>query len=837
MLSEAEAWACPSQKPRVALSAKIAHPKCALSRHRLLSFVIQVQLASMKRSPLFLLAALIGLATATSAQDWAPLGPDDWNWPSVGKAYNPQLAIDDNNYPVIASKDYGNGGEYRVRRWDGAKWVALGSDGFTMDWSPYPEMVLDDIGNPVLAGSDPNNGGRILVRRWNGSEWIPVGVDGFSAGEITTVRLAKDFLGRFVVAYRDQSLDRHIVVKRWTGSVWEMIGDESFSDSDAYGVYLALDSFGNPVVAYQAYPGIHLTRVQRWIGTTWETMPPIDMGSSPVHETDLAIDANGNPIVALSNTTLGQRPAVLGWNGAAWDTIGTAGFSVGNTSDLQIDVDAEGRPVVLFTDYDDGGTSIRRWSGSSWEVVCGVDPYLSPQHPTMALDGNGDFIVACQSWGLGWRSHVQRWSGSEWLEFGERGFSSMGAYYTSLAMNDTDEIVVAYADVSFGVRTTVQRWNGDAWEVIGTTGISAGHAAYHALELDTLGYPIVAYADNVNAGLTVLRWSGSVWEPVGAAGFTNEYPVGLSMSLTSSGKPVIAYKVSLGIEDFYRIRVVGWDGSSWNEVGQFPNDWAEGGMSLVLDSSGNPMVGYNRAQYGGSRVVQWDGTEWNILPDIIQADWPYFQDLVLDAVDRPLVASSGTLYRWSGTSWLVIGSDGDLPTSYVCLAISDNDEIIAGGLVGGRATVKRWKGEYWEGVGSERFTTSFSDFQGAKWLQTDGHGRVVVAYTNGGMYAKSIEYSDLGIVIGDGVLNIGPNPSAGEELWISLGGLPATMESIEAELHDMSGRCVNAQLLPVAHGELNTRFALSPGLASGMYVASVYADDSRWSARLIVAKP
>ena len=112
-----------------------------------------------------------------------------------------------------------------------------------------------------------------------------------------------------------------------------------------------------------------------------------------------------------------------------------------------------------------------------------------------------------------------------------------------------------------------------------------------------------------------------------------------------------------------------------------------------------------------------------------------------------------------------------------------------------------------------------------------------MAYTNGGMYAKSIKYSDHGILSSDGVLNLGPNPSNGEELWISLRGLPTTMEKVEAELHDRSGRRVSAQLLPVAHGELNTRFTLPAALASGMYLASVYADGSRWSARLIVAKP
>ena len=786
-------------------------------------------MVSNRSTCLLLSVALLGLFLRVSAQDWEPLGPNDWNWPSVGQASFPRLALDANNNPVIAAG-------YTVRRWDGAEWIGLGATGFFPDGSYLSNMVLDDAGNPVLAGNDPNNGDRVMVRRWNGLSWVPIGVDGFSNGEVTSVKLAKDIIGRFVVAYRDHSLDRHIIVKRWTGGAWEMIGDESFSDSDAYGVHLALDSFGNPVVAYQAYPGIHLTRVQRWTGAIWETLPPIDLGNYPVEGTDLAVEEGGYPIVTLTNWMLGRRPVVVRWNGSSWETLGPTGISAGNCSHQQIAIDADGRPVILYTDHT-AGTFIRRWNGSDWEILCAIDPYLSADAPKLALAANGDFVVACQSWGLGFRAQVQRWNGSEWLEYGDRGFSSMGAYYTSLAMNSTGEVVVAYSDPSIGTRTVVQRWNGQSWEVVGQAGVSAGHAAYHDLELDSLGYPIVAYADNVNAGVTVLRWNGSAWEPLGPVGFTSEHPVGLSMSLTSDGRPVIAYKVSIGIEDFYTIKVVSWDGVSWNEVGQFPTDWANGGMSLVLGSSDNPIIGYGRAQYNDSRVVQWDGTEWNTLPDVVQAGWPQFQDLIVDAVDRPILASGGTLYRWDGTSWFLIGQEGDIPMSYVCLAISDNNEIIAGGLVDGRATVRRWKGEYWEGLGSQRFTTSFSSFQGPQWLGTDGHGRVVVAYTNGGMYAKSIQYFDQGIALSDGVLNLGPNPSSGEELWISLAGLSITTETVNAELHDLSGRRISTQLLPVAHGHLNTRFALPPGLASGMYVASVYAEGSRWSTRLIIAKP
>lgn len=792
----------------------------------------------MVRVFILLSFVLLGIPSLLSAQDWEPLGPNDWNWPSLGKAYYSRLAIDANGDPVIMAKDYGEDGKYHVRRWDGTKWIALGSDGFFPDGAALSNMVLDEAGEPVLAGTDPNNDDRLMVRRWNGTAWVSVGVEGFSSGEVSAVQLAKDVSGRFIVAYVDHSLDRHIVVKRWTGSAWEMIGDESFSDSDVNAVYLSLDPAGNPVVAYHPPPpGIHLTRVQRWTGAIWELLPPIDLGYYPVSYTDIAVDDAANPIVVLSNWMLGDRPVVERWNGTSWETIGPAGISVGNCSDVQIDIDDQGRPVVFSKDYDDG-TYIRRWNGSDWEIICTVDPYLSAQSPKMVLDANGDFVIACQSWGLGWRSHVQRWNGSEWLEYGERGFSSRGAYYTSLAVNGTGEVVVAYVDVAHGNRTTVQRWNGEDWDLIGSAGFSAGQAGSTDVVLDSLGRPVLAYADNANGGITVKHWNGTDWVTLGPLGFNGTYPSGLSLGLAPGFKPVIAYKTSVNIEDYYRINVVSWDGATWNNVGQFPNVWARGRMGFALDSLGFPTLGFHHNSIGGSVVVRWDGTAWGQLPPLSSASsYSAFSDLILDADDRPTVATNGVISQWDGTAWEMVVPYWEGVSTFVRLGLDEHNDLFLGGLDNGRASIRRWNGAYWHSVGSERFTTSFSDLQGDKWFQTDGQGRVVVAYTNGGMYAKSIVYSDRDIVIGTGVLNIGPNPSSGDELWISLGGLPGSMENVQAELLDMSGRQISAQLLPVANGELNSRLALPPVLASGMYVVSVTGEGSRWSTKLIVAKP
>ncbi|HMC98214.1 MAG TPA: SBBP repeat-containing protein, partial [Flavobacteriales bacterium] len=85
-------------------------------------------------------------------------------------------------------------------------------------------------------------------------------------------------------------------------------------------------------------------------------------------------------------------------------------------------------------------------------------------------------------------------------------------------------------------------------------------------------------------------------------------------------------------------------------------------------------------------------------------------------------------------------------------------------------------------------------------------------------------------------LTVYPDPSTGEELWIRLGGLSATIGNVEAEVRDMSGRRVSARSLTAQSGQVKAVMPLPPGAASGVYTVTVTAGGSRWSARWVIAR-
>ncbi len=92
-------------------------------------------------------------------------------------------------------------------------------------------------------------------------------------------------------------------------------------------------------------------------------------------------------------------------------------------------------------------------------------------------------------------------------------------------------------------------------------------------------------------------------------------------------------------------------------------------MGFDLDSNGYPIVGFHNTSLGGPSIIRWDGASWTPMPMISVAQISSFQNLVVDDNDNPIVASNGTLHKWNGASWEIIGAQGDVGMNYLCLSM------------------------------------------------------------------------------------------------------------------------------------------------------------------------
>ena len=684
------------------------------------------------------------------AQQWVPLGPDDGNWPSQGGTSYSSLKLDGTDNPVVAYQDDATGGKATVMRWNGSSWNAVGNPGFSAGVANFLSLALDASGNPVVAYSDNANLDRTTVMRWNGSSWSVVGGYGISAGPAVYQSLVLDASGNPVVAYMDVASGNKTTVMRWDGSSWSAVGGPGISVGTAQFNSLALDTSGNPVVAYLDQPTGNKTTVMRWNGSSWSAVGGIGISAGWSQYQSLALDASGNPVVAYEDVANGSMATVMRWDGSSWSTVGSSGFSAASALFTSLALDASGNPVVSYSDGANGNlTTVMRWNGSSWSTVGG--PGISvgvTQFNSLALDASGNPVVAYQDAANGNKATVMRWNGSSWSAVGSPGFSAGSAPEQSLALDASGDPVVAYRDDANGFKSTVMRWDGSSWSPVGSPGFSTGGPLYLSLALDTSGDPVVAYEDLANGGMaTVMRWDGSSWSTVGSPGFSGADAPFTSLALDASGNPVVSYSDGA---NGYLTTVMRWDGSSWSAVGS-PGFSAGAAtyQSLALDASGNPVVAYSDGANGYmTTVMRWDGSSWSTVGSPgFSAGMAISNSLALDASGNPVVAyqdvangNKTTVMRWDGSSWSAVGSSGisaGVAWSPSLALDPSGNPVVAyrDGANGQRTTVMRWDGTSWITMGTAGFT-GVNTSNSTRWLQVDAHGRLVVAYASGYMYAK-----------------------------------------------------------------------------------------------------
>ncbi|MFZ1692097.1 MAG: T9SS type A sorting domain-containing protein, partial [Flavobacteriales bacterium] len=80
-----------------------------------------------------------------------------------------------------------------------------------------------------------------------------------------------------------------------------------------------------------------------------------------------------------------------------------------------------------------------------------------------------------------------------------------------------------------------------------------------------------------------------------------------------------------------------------------------------------------------------------------------------------------------------------------------------------------------------------------------------------------------------------PNPNAGNELFVNLTGIDASIETVNVETYDAFGKRVAQRTIGVSDGFVNSVLDVN-GLANGMYTVSITAGTSTFNERLVIQK-
>jgi hypothetical protein len=338
--------------------------------------------------------------------------------------------------------------------------------------------------------------------------------------------------------------------------------------------------------------------------------------------TSIALDSLGAPVVSHYDPTTADLKIVhCGTPSCASSNSLTSPDTTNNVGKYtSIKLDADGKPVVSYHDetvFDlkvlhCGDANCTSGSGNTIQL-----PDSAPGGPgntglgtSLALDGNGYPVISHFSVPFdGIRlTHCTNSTCSAWAgNWADISLSSFVVLHSSLVLDGSGFPVIAYYDYSNGNLKVAHCGNANCSS--GTSVVVADPALgdvgnYPSIALDAMGFPVVSYYDQSGGKLRVLHCGdancssgNSITMPDGAgASYT-------SLELDAQGYPVVSYYSAGGAN--LRVLQCGDENCSFGNVAVTADSEGDVGQysSLILDSSGNPVVSYYDATNARLKVL------------------------------------------------------------------------------------------------------------------------------------------------------------------------------------------------------------------------------------------
>jgi len=337
----------------------------------------------------------------------------------------------------------------------------------------------------------------------------------------------------------------------------------------------------------------------------------------------------------------------------------------------------------------------------------------------------------------------------DWVSQGRSG--GLGIQAT-----DDGRVLAGFGNDCDGQRLTVmERTRTTPWTVVGTPGISAGSAPVPTFGFDLSGNPYVAFRDNGLAGKArVLHFDGTNWSDVGTPGISTGAAAGVCMAVDLLGNPYVSFRdVAAG----NRATVLHWDGTTWSAVGSpgFSTGEVVSPSSTIIKvtSTGVPIITYQDATTG-AETRMWDGSSWVLMGAMLTGvDISFWMDLD-PLTDEPVVcyrdatvSGRGSVQRWDGGTWNLVGGAGDLSAGSVGfieiavdgagLPVVDFQDAGAGDSF----VAVRWSGATWDPILTPGLSYGTAI---ATRLTRDDLGALFMGYIDEGIHGKPFLFEVLG---------------------------------------------------------------------------------------------
>ena len=386
-----------------------------------------------------------------------------------------------------------------------------------------------------------------------------------------------------------------------------------------------------------------------------------------VSDRSIRVDALGHPHIAYGGDVLRYA-----WHdGAAWH-YEVADSSCGVDA-ASLALDAAGVPHVSYCDSTHGNLMYAYRTASGWHAeVVGMQSDENPSS-SIALDASGHPHIAYND-GMFANLRYAREDETGWHIQNVDEEGSMG----SLALDTYGYPRISYragASPPFTLGYAYEDAEGWHFQTVDSVGT---HGGASSLAVGTDGFPHISYYDHApDNALKYAHFDATGWH-IQTVDIVGYHTAANSLMLDVSGSPCIAYTWD------YHLKFACLIGSTWHTetVDQDDGVW---GVSLVLDSLGDPHIEYSKVE-GNDLILEYarplasgpGGRVWHLEIVDTSRDVGQLTCLALDGSGNPHVSywtgspsSGGTLHYMRQDGSLACGQAvAPQASEYACTSLS-----------------------------------------------------------------------------------------------------------------------------------------------------------------------
>lgn len=487
----------------------------------------------------------------------------------------------------------------------------------------YTSIALDHNGNPIVSYYDETNSALKVLHCGNSTcstgNTIATPDSIGNVGQYTSVTVDNNNLP--LISYYDATngILKVLHCGNSACTAGNSIVKPDLGSSNGVQSSIKLNATGKPVIAYFDFTNTSLKILTCGNAncSAGNTVTTADSNGDVGRYPSLQLDSNGNPAVSYLDATNGKLKVLRCGNalctaGNTFASVGNGGI-VGYFSSLALD--GGNNPTVSYWDRTHGDLNILRCSNafcSTGNTITAPDSIgIVGQYTSLKLDANGNPVVSyydatnsdlkvlhCGSTTCGINSNTVGDPASQVGQFSAIKLDSLGNPVVSYWDETNGDLKVLHCGDSIcnnnNVLTSVYTSGNTGWDT--------------SLAIDASGNPVISFYDFTNSVMKLLHCTNAnctgINSPISPDSLSHRFT---SVALDGAGNPVIA---SAGQAD-QGLRVVHCGNASCSagntvaspDFPSYPFSADVRGVSLILDSSGNPVVSFYRADKNQLKVL------------------------------------------------------------------------------------------------------------------------------------------------------------------------------------------------------------------------------------------